>query len=418
MSGRLPIGGAMTFWIAAGFLALVVAGLMLLALRRGESQTSAAADYDLRVYRDQLKEVDRDLARRVIPPEEAERLRTEISRRILEADRASVRRTVGGSAPRGATAAALALVAALVAGSFWIYVETGAPGYSDVPLQTRIAASEEMRANRMSQAEYESEMGQMQPMRQPDEEYMALIGQLREALETRPDDLTGHRLLAQHEAGLGNFQAAYQAQERAIEILAEQATSEDFSALAELKILAAGGAISAEAEAALTEALRRDPANELARFLSGDMMAQLGRYDLAFRFWAPLLAQGSAEDPWYSTLRAVMPEIAWRAGQHNYEVPPPREARGPTLDQITAAEEMSAEDRDEMIRGMVAGLSDRLATEGGTAEDWARLIRAYGVLGEQSAASAIWTEAEVHFQDRPDELAMIHAAARDAGVAE
>jgi cytochrome c-type biogenesis protein CcmH len=58
----------MTFWIAAVFLALVVAGLMLLALRRRMPTGPAAGDYDLRVYRDQLGEVDRDLARGVIPP--------------------------------------------------------------------------------------------------------------------------------------------------------------------------------------------------------------------------------------------------------------------------------------------------------------------------------------------------------------
>ncbi len=407
----------MTFWLAAGILALIVTGLMLLALRRADAE-GAAVDYDLRVYRDQLKEVDRDMARGVIPADEAERLRTEISRRILEADRASVRRGKGAAAPRQATLAVLALVLAIVAGSFWIYVETGAPSYPDMPLQARIAASEELRASRPSQAEFEAQAGEMAPTRQPDEQYLALIAQLRSAMEGRPDDVTGHRLLAQHEAALGNFRAAYTAQERVVELLDTQATGDEFAALAELKILAAGGAISSEAEAALSEALRRDPQNELARFLSGDMMAQLGRYDLAFRFWAPLLSQGSSEDPWYPTLRAVMPEIAWRAGQHNYEMPGPRESRGPTLEQVEAAEEMTAEERTEMVRGMVAGLSDRLANEGGTADDWARLIRAYGVLGDQGAASAIWTEAQVTFQDRPDELALILTAARDAGVAE
>ncbi len=408
----------MTFWMAAGLLAVVVAALMLLALRRADAGTAGAADYDLRVYRDQLKEVDRDLARGVIPAEEAERLRTEISRRILEADRATVRRAEGSAAPRGATIAVLAIVLAILAGSFWVYVETGAPNYPDMPLQSRLAAAEDLRGNRPTQAEFEAQVGEMTPTRQPDEQYLTLIAQLRGAMESRPDDVTGHRLLAQHEAALGNFRAAYTAQERVIDLLDTQATGNDFAALAELKILAAGGAISSDAEAALTEALRRDPANQLARFLSGDMMAQLGRYDLAFRFWAPLLAQGSDQDPWYPTLRAVMPEIAWRAGQHNYEMPPPSAARGPTMEQIEAADAMTAEERTDMIRNMVAGLSDRLATEGGTADDWARLIRAYGVLGDQGAASAIWTEAQVTFQDRTDELALIAAAARDAGVAE
>jgi hypothetical protein len=67
----------------------------------------------------------------------------------------------------------------------------------------------------------------MAPTRQPDAEYLALIDQLRDAMDSRPDDLTGHRLLAQHEAGLGNFRAAYEAQERVIEIRGTDATAEN-----------------------------------------------------------------------------------------------------------------------------------------------------------------------------------------------
>ena len=74
------------FWIVAGAVVLLVAALLVLALLRGERDTGSAEAYDLQVYRDQLREIERDAARGTIAPEEAERLKTEVSRRILAAD--------------------------------------------------------------------------------------------------------------------------------------------------------------------------------------------------------------------------------------------------------------------------------------------------------------------------------------------
>ena len=76
----------MGFWIIIGSLALGVGAVLALALLRGRKGDVPPAAYDLQVYRDQLKEVDRDLARGVIAPAEAERVRTEVSRRVLAAD--------------------------------------------------------------------------------------------------------------------------------------------------------------------------------------------------------------------------------------------------------------------------------------------------------------------------------------------
>ncbi|MEL6296867.1 MAG: c-type cytochrome biogenesis protein CcmI, partial [Pseudomonadota bacterium] len=55
----------MIFWIVSIGIAVVVAALLALALmRRGVAEGSAA--FDVQVYRDQLKEVERDLARGVV----------------------------------------------------------------------------------------------------------------------------------------------------------------------------------------------------------------------------------------------------------------------------------------------------------------------------------------------------------------
>lgn len=71
-----------------------------------------------------------------------------------------------------------------------------------------------------------------------------------------------------------------------------------------------------------------------------------------------------------------------------------------------------------MIRSMVDSLSDRLASQGGPAGDWARLIGALVVLGDVDQAQAIWTEAQTVFARDAEGLALLQAAAQQAGLAE
>ena len=72
----------------------------------------------------------------------------------------------------------------------------------------------------------------------------------------------------------------------------------------------------------------------------------------------------------------------------------------------------------EMIRGMVGGLSDRLATEGGPPQDWARLITSLGVLGQQPQALAVFDNAMEVFVGNEGAIDMIRRAGQQAGVAE
>jgi cytochrome c-type biogenesis protein CcmH len=71
-----------------------------------------------------------------------------------------------------------------------------------------------------------------------------------------------------------------------------------------------------------------------------------------------------------------------------------------------------------MISGMVSGLADRLATEGGPANDWARLITAYGALGDIDNARMIWVEAQDVFGANADAMNVLRGAAQTAGVLE
>ncbi|MBY8975566.1 c-type cytochrome biogenesis protein CcmI [Rhodobacteraceae bacterium NNCM2] len=68
----------------------------------------------------------------------------------------------------------------------------------------------------------------------------------------------------------------------------------------------------------------------------------------------------------------------------------PQPAPGPTADDVEAAGQMSPEDRQEMILGMVSRLEDRLTTEGGDAEEWFRLMNSYVQLDRMEDASRIY----------------------------
>lgn len=400
------------FWAAAGGIGIAVAAIFLLALRRARAEIAAAADFDLKVYRDQLAEIDRDLTRGTLSGEEADRLRTEVSRRLLEADRHSQSAT--RQASTGGILIAAALIVALIGSSYWVYLRLGAPGYPDLPLATRLAMSDEMRANRPSQAEMEEAAAAARPApAAPEADFAALMDQLREAVADRPDDARGLELLASNEARLGNLTAARTAMENLLRVKGDTATAEDHAALAELMIMAAGGLVSPEAETTLTRALTLDARNGTARYYYGLMAAQVGRFDRTFALWRPLLDEGPADAPWIAPIRAQIEDVAARAGI-NFTLP--GASTGPDGAAIAAAEDMSPEDRQAMIEGMVAQLGERLATEGGPVEDWARLISSLSVLGRMDDAAEIYAEALLRFEGSPSQQSFLREAALNAGL--
>ncbi|MGJ8584807.1 MAG: c-type cytochrome biogenesis protein CcmI [Marinosulfonomonas sp.] len=403
----------MSFWIIVFGLGALVAAAMIMAMNlRG--RTNMETGHDVRVYKDQLSDIDRDVARGVISEEEAEQSRLEVSRRLLLADEASTE--VAQQEPSSFNFFVGAVVAiVLMGGSVLLYEQLGAPNYPDLPLETRIANADVNRANRPDQSAAEAAVAETVAAPTPTPEHLELMEKLRRALEQRPDDLQGHILLAQNEAGIGNFVGAYQAQQIVIKLKGDDVTAADYADLADMMILAAGGYVSPQAEDALTKALRLDPNDGTALYYSGLMFAQSGRPDMSFRVWSPLFDNSTIDDPWYEPIRQQIEMVARDAGIR-YELPRVAPLPGPSAQDVKAAEDMSPEDRAEMIQGMVSRLSDRLATEGGPASDWARLIAALSVLNEKDKAVEILTEARAIFAESEADLKIINSAASRAGL--
>ncbi len=390
------------FWAVAIGLAAVVAFVLISALRR-VPPPSATGEADMAVYRDQLAEIDRDLARGTIAADEATRLRAEVGKRVIDADRTR------GAGDLAGTGTSLAVVVVLifavvvpggVAGYWWL----GAPGYPDMALKERLATLDAGIKSRPSQ---EAELARLGAARDA-----KLDSQLATELAAMADvEVLRARFRTEFEAG--RTQAAVRVQERILELQGEAASGNDHANLALALVAEAQGYVSPEAETALRATLQRDMSNELARYLVGEMFLQGGRYDQTFRFWRPLAEGGDPAAPWTESIRERISEVAELAGV-NYAAP--EAGPGPTAGDVAAAEEMTPEERQAMIEGMVAQLSDRLATEGGDIEDWNRLIRSLAILERLPDAQKIYDEAKVRFQGRPAELSFLRLAAVETGL--
>ncbi len=399
----------MLFWIISGAITLAIAAVLSGAVRASAAREElSAAASDMAIYKDQLAEIERDVARGVLSEQEAAAVRVEVSRRLLDADRrTAASTTVAGSV----NTAAIIAAGVVIFGGVGLYSWVGAPGYADQPLADRLALADTRLAGRPSQEEAELAAASELPVPSviPDD-FQDLMTQLRTALEEHPDDIEGLRLLAQNEARLGNFSAARRAQERLVDVQGDEAPIEAHLALLEVMVFAAGGIVTPEADARLAVLERIAPGIGEVAYYRGLVAAQNGRPDIAFPIWRRLLETSPENAPWTPVIRAEIRAIAAAAGV-DYLPPDPR---GPSAADIAAASDMTAEERADMVRGMVEGLSDRLATDGGPPSDWARLIRALGVLGQAERAAEIGAEAEMVFAENPEAVRMIRLAVRDA----
>ena len=275
------------FWLVVG---LVLATVIVVAVRplvSGKESFGKPSSHDLGVFKDQLASVDADVARGVLTEDQAGPTRLEISRRILAADRRSREESEPGPAGRTANRIAVALlVVFLGVGSLGLYGLVGSPGLPDLPLSERIRTMNASRPGQLD-AERTVRVPAIEPAGQEEE----LVRQLRDVVSSRPDDATGLRLLARHEARTGRLLEARQVQARVIDVLGAEAGAEDFNDLAVYMIGAAGGYISPEAEAVLSRALERDPENRRTRHLLAIALLQAGRKAQAIRTWQQLLSE-------------------------------------------------------------------------------------------------------------------------------
>jgi cytochrome c-type biogenesis protein CcmH len=376
------------FLAAAAGLVILTLAAVAWPLLRGRGDEKSRAERDAAVFRDQLAELDRDVARGLISQAEARGTRAEISRRLIAASQKAERAERLGPAPRAlTTSAGLGALLGMPLLALAVYALTGEPGRGDLPFAERPPAERRQAlANlpgqpRMSQAEAEeiaaAERDAPRVPRSGGEEDEMLV-RLERVLDDRPDDVEGRRLLADAYMRRGRFSEAAEVFGQIGRIMGPRATAEVFAERAEAMVLAAGGYVSPEAEDAISRALRIDESHPTARYYAGLSLAQRGRLEDAVRLWERLRAESPAGAPWTEVLDATLAD-ARRAMQGGG-------GPGPSEADMAAAENMTPEERQAMIEGMVSGLEERLMAEGGSPEEWVRLLRARMQLGQPEAA--------------------------------
>ena len=383
-------------------LGFILAAMTLVALgllawpfwtkRSGLSGTSAD------VYRDQLDEIDREEQAGIMAADDARMARIEVQRRLIAATgQAGEEGDKPAAAPRqSAIRLTYAAVAAIVAlGSGLIYLNIGHPG---------LVSASGGGIPRPAVAESAQSID-------------SLIAQLEQRLAEHPDEAEGWRLLGWVKFQIEDYAAAITAYSRALEIEPDDARA--LSVYAEALIRANDGRVTDTARASLQQALRLDPAEPRARFLTGYVMEQAGDATGALNVWLDLLADVSPEEAWYGEIRDRVVVLARMTGTDISErlpPPPPRSGPGPTEDQIRAAEAMPPEEREAMIAGMVDRLEARLSENPGDLEGWIRLINARKTLGQTDQAASALENARAVFTDDPSALARLEAITPDASA--
>jgi cytochrome c-type biogenesis protein CcmH len=373
----------MIFWILIAILTGAAALTVLVPLSRGKQSTMAASRLaDEAVYREQLAAIDNELERGLIDAEAAEAARTEVARRLLAAhDRGTDAVVTTHHGVRLKLVQLLAL-AILPLGAFALYyLVLGSPEFPDQPLQARLSAPAEQQS------------------------VDVLVARVERHLADNPQDGEGWAVIAPVYLSLGRPEASAKAYANAIRILGEKQTW--LTDMGEALVIASQGLVTADARQAFEQAVKLDPSAVKPRFFLAMALGQEGRKDDAIAAWQDLLNGADPTAAWVGAAQQQLAELQGKA---------PAVTPGPSQDDVAAAQDMSAEDRQTMIRSMVAGLADRLASEGGSAEEWNRLIRAYMVLGQKQDAEKALAAAETAFAGSPEELSLIKDAASRLGL--
>lgn len=349
---------------------LAVLAIILAPLWRGAHDVVARGDFDRAVYRDQLAELERDLARGLIVEGEARAARIEIQRRLLATETTAAS---PDATSRRSPRLALALTLLIAVAGAALYMRLGSPTVPDTPFASRTATQPTMAGAA------------------PHTDMKAAAQGLAEKLQADPSNRENWALYARTEASLGDWNKASTGFRHAMEL---GDTSVDiYESYGEMLVLAGGGIVSPAARDSFLKALTTEPRSQVARYYLALADGQAGETQKAISAWLALAAEIPEDSPMRSGIARGIQSAALSAGIAAPPLPkglpadaPAASGSGPSPDQMEAAATMPAGDREQMIRGMIAKLAARLETEPNDLDGWLRLGRAYSVEGETDKA--------------------------------
>ena len=275
----------MTGFIAAAALAVVLTLLLLLRpllWRRAETATASHRQLNAAIHRDQLAELELDRSEGTLNEEDYQQARQELQRRVLE-DGGADSVLAAARAPKK-TLWALAVALPLVAGV--LYVLLGNPS----------ALNPIAQQHRFTSQEIEN-----------------MVSGLAAKLEKEPENLPGWVMLARSYKAMGRFDEAERAFARAASLV--ETDAQLLADYADVLATKAGGTLAGKPAELIEKALKLDPTNMQALWLSGSAAFDAGQFDKAVVTWERLLKQVSPESEDAKQLAASIAEARKRGGK-------------------------------------------------------------------------------------------------------
>jgi cytochrome c-type biogenesis protein CcmH len=265
------------FWlICAGLVAIALAFVLPTLLQRpADTNEDNKSEANVEIYRDQLRELDADLANGIVSPEQYRQDRDEIERRLLDdvATTAEVGKKSDRATPDRAVVYAVAFGIPLAAVALYLLLGTSA-ALSGVP---QSAAAGNPSAARTQQG------------------IEANVAALAKRLEQNPNDADGWTMLARSYINLEKYREASDAYAKASALKAQDADIlvEYAFALA----MANGRQLQGQPTELVRKALQVAPENPRALELAGSAEFEAKNYKQAIAHWQKLLEKsaGNAE---------------------------------------------------------------------------------------------------------------------------
>ena len=358
------------FWIIAGVLTLIAAVVLAAPLfdtRKFKSEDAFA----LEVYRDQLGELTRDEQRGLLTPEQARAAQIEIERRILALDEG--KKFLPARPPSHHLTLAMAVVLPLA--GFGLYLMLGSP---HLPSQSAMDRLAQERARTSPEIET-----------------------LEAKVAQSPSDAQSWIDLGRAYVDVERVKDAKDAFAKAMALGRKE--PDLLRQFAHAAILAEGGRVTTDAQAALQRTLSADPSDPTSRFFLALAKAQNQDVEGALTDWLTLERQLPPEAPLRRLLAENIDKAARQLGKDPAKLPgrgPP--PPGPSEEDTANAAQMTPEQRQAFIESMVERLAAKMKEEPENLEGWIRLANAYGVLGKHAEARTAWAEASKRAPSRLD----------------
>ncbi|MCJ7996042.1 c-type cytochrome biogenesis protein CcmI [Rhizobium cremeum] len=374
----------MLYWIISALLTVAVAVVLLLPLLKESVAEPDDDSGEAAVYRDQLRELERDKGLGLISTEDADYARAEIGRRLLSVSAGKPQADAAKAVRKSHHPLAQAFVIlCLPAIGLGLYLLTGSPGTPSAPLAERLE--------------------------NPGNNLELLVAKAERHLAENPNDGAGWDVLAPiyfKSERIGDAELAYR---NAIRFLGPNPAR--MSGLGEVLVAGNGGIVTEDARSAFEEALRLDANNPRAEFYLALALEQGGKRAEAKAAFEKLLAASPKQAPW-------VPLVSQHIAANSGEVPAaaPAAPGNPTEAEVAAAQDMSAGDRMAMIRGMVESLDAKLKQDPKNFEGWMRLVRSYAMLKEPERAVGALKDGLATFPADGAEGKQLIAMARELGL--